>query len=81
MKKDILGQLELSIIQTDMAVMRTSDPDERRRLSEKIRTLEAKRDTVAGECANMSLAIGNLIQNPPQATPTPLQMPGSLPKP
>ena len=80
MKKDILGQLELSIIQTDMAVMRTSDPDERRRLSEKIKTLEAKHDTVAGECANMSLAIGNLIQNPPQATPTPLQMPGSLPK-
>ena len=28
----------------------------------------------------MSLVIGNLIQNPPQVTPTPLQMPGSLPK-
>ena len=42
MKRDILGQLELSIIQTDMAVMRASDPEEKRHLSDKIKTLEAK---------------------------------------
>ena len=80
MKRDILGQLELSIIQTDMAIMRTSDPEEKQRLSDKIRTLEAKRNSVADECANMSSAIGNLIQNPPQTTPISLQIPGSLPK-
>jgi hypothetical protein len=42
MKRDILGQLELSIIQTDMAIMQTSDPEAKQRLSDKIKTLEAK---------------------------------------
>ena len=88
MKRDILGQLELSIIQTDMAIMRTSDPDERRRLSDWIKTLKAKRNSVADKCANMSLAIGNLIQNPPQTAPTsqttfapPTPLPSILPPP
>jgi hypothetical protein len=42
MKRDILGQLELSIIQTDMAIMQTSDPEAKQHLSDKIKTLEAK---------------------------------------
>src|ERR1700683_5156587 len=67
MKRDILGQLELSIIQTDMAIMRASDPDEKRGLSDKMKTLEARRDSIAEECTSMSSAIGHLIQNPPQA--------------
>ena len=84
MKRDILGQLELSIIQADMAVMRASDPEEKHHLSDKIKALEARRDSVANECASMASAIGHLIQNPPQTPhassnypPTP---PGILPK-
>jgi len=82
MKRDILGQLELSIIQTDMAIIQTSDLEEKRCLSDKVKTLEAKRSAVADECANILLAIGNLIQNPPQtasASPlTPSAPPGLL---
>jgi hypothetical protein len=66
MKKDILGQLELSINQMDMAIMRASTPDEKRGLTDKLKTLEARRDALADECTNMSSAIGHLIQNPPQ---------------
>jgi hypothetical protein len=66
MKRDILGQIELSIIQTDMAIMRASDPDEKHCLSDKIKTLEARRNSIADECANMSLAIGHLIQTLPR---------------
>ena len=84
MKRDILGQLELSIIQADMALMHASDPGEKRNLSDKIKALEARRNSVANECARMVSAIGHLIQNPPQTPHAPsnypLTPPGILPK-
>jgi hypothetical protein len=82
MKRDILGQLELSIIQTEMAIMCASDPNEKRNLSDKMKSLEARCDSVADKCANMSSVIGRLIQNPPQtlslSSMVPLTPPGLL---
>src|SRR5882762_272102 len=52
MKKDLLGQLELSIVHTDMALMRTSDPTKQAKLREKLDSLEQKRDSVRDECDN-----------------------------
>ena len=77
MKRDILGQLELSIIRTDMAIMQTSDPEEKRCLSDKIKILEAKRDFVAEECTRISSEITGLIQNPAQTAPAPLLTPSA----
>ena len=52
MKRDILGQLELSIIQTEMAIMCASDPNEKRNLLDKMKSLKARHDSVADKCAN-----------------------------
>jgi hypothetical protein len=81
MKKDILGQLELSIIQTNMTIMRMSDLEEKQHLSDKMMTLKAKYNLVTNECANILLVINHLIHNPPKTTfvsPTPFVPPGLL---
>ena len=70
MKKDLLGQLELSIVHTDLAIMRTSDPTKQTKLREKLDSLEQKRDAVRDECDKMSSTIGNLLLNSPQVSST-----------
>lgn len=51
-------------------MMHASDLGKRCHLSDKIKTLKAKHDSVANECASMGSAIGHLIQNPPQTPHT-----------
>ena len=67
MKKDLLGQLELSIVHTDMAIMRTADIAKQAELRKKLDSLEEKRDRVRDECDRMASTITTLLQNPPQA--------------
>src|ERR1700729_79502 len=81
MKKDLLGQLELSIVHTDLALMRTSDPTRQAKLREKLDSLEQKRDSVRDECESMSSTIGNLLLNPPQVSSAPLQSPNRTSRP
>jgi hypothetical protein len=65
MKRDLLGQLELSIVHTDMALMRTTDPTREAQLRAKLDSLEQRRDEVRDECDNMSSTINTLLKNPP----------------
>lgn len=69
-KKDLLGQLELSIVHTDLAIMHTSDPTKQTKLREKLDSLEQKWDAVRDKCDKMSSMIGNLQLNPPQVSST-----------
>jgi hypothetical protein len=75
MKKDLLGQLKLNIVHTDLALMCTSDLTKLAKLCKKLDSLEQKRDLVCDECESMSSTIGNLLLNPPQVPSTPLQTP------
>ena len=75
MKKDLLGQLKLNIIHTDLALMHTSDLTKQAKLHEKLDSLEQKQDSVCNECESMSSTIGNLLLNPPQVSSAPLQTP------
>jgi hypothetical protein len=80
MKRDLLGQLELSIVQADMALMRSIDPTRQAQLREKLESLEQQRDKVRDECESMSSTISTLLRNPPNAAPasllTPTEPPG-----
>ena len=40
LKKDLLGQLDISIVHADMALMRTTDPTKQAQLREKLESLE-----------------------------------------
>jgi hypothetical protein len=72
MKKDLLEQLELSIVHTDLALMCTSDPTKQTKFQEKLDSLKLKWDAVCDKCDKMSSMIGNLLLNPPQVSSTPL---------
>jgi hypothetical protein len=80
MKRNLLGQLELSIVHTNVALMHTSDPTKQAKLCEKLDSLEQKQDSVRDECDNMSSTIGNLLISPPQISSAPLQAPAAPPK-
>src|SRR5882762_492695 len=79
MKKDLLGQLELSIVQTDMALMRTPDPLKQAQLRAKLDSLEQQRDKVSDECNKMSSTISTLLKNPPNAPSATIQAPTEPP--
>lgn len=61
MKRDLLGQLELNIVHTDMALIRTSDPTRQAQLRAKLDTLELQRDKIRDECENMSSTVNTLL--------------------
>jgi hypothetical protein len=65
LKRDLLGQLELSIVHTDMALMHTSDPMREAQLRAKLDSLKQRRDEICDECDNMSSTINTLLKNPP----------------
>jgi hypothetical protein len=79
MKKDLLGQLELSIVHMDMEIMRTSDASRQAELRRKLDHLEEQRDRVRDECESMTSTITTLMQNPPQAASSPLKAPTTPP--
>jgi len=72
MNRDLLGQLELSIVQADMALMRLIDPTRQAQLREKLESLELQWDKVRDECESMSSTISTLLRNPPNTPPASL---------
>ena len=79
MKRDLLGQLELNIVHTDMALIRTSDPTRQAQLRAKLDTLELQRDKIRDECENMSSTVNTLLRNPPDAPHAAIQAPTGPP--
>src|SRR5713226_5334305 len=64
MKRDLLGQLELSIVNTDMSIMRTSNSTKQEKLHKKLDSLEQQRDKIRDECEHMSSTICTILKNP-----------------